>query len=185
MRATADVTALSPRKAVGGRSVRRRRRGPAGASVGREPDRACPPGVNEAAPGPSTVRHGTGRPPVRRSPSGELPTITCRPASIKVGQAALTESAHGSPLARWPHDPRHACPSSWLNGGVYPGQVAESAGHGIDVPVRIYATCVVGQDELARRRISEALRQADLGAYWARRPAPGHLRRAWPRMAAP
>jgi hypothetical protein len=42
---------------------------------------------------------------------------------------------------------------------VYPTQVAEWAGHGVDVLLRIYAKCVVGQDELAKRRISEALRQ--------------------------
>jgi hypothetical protein len=49
--------------------------------------------------------------------------------------------------------------STWLNGGVYPTQVAEWAGHSVDVLLRIYAKCVVGQDELAKRRIAEALRQ--------------------------
>jgi hypothetical protein len=44
-------------------------------------------------------------------------------------------------------------------GGVYPTQVAEWAGHSVDVLLRIYAKCVAGQDELAKRRISEALRQ--------------------------
>jgi len=43
--------------------------------------------------------------------------------------------------------------------GVYPTQVAEWAGHSVDVLLRIYANCVVGQDELAKRRISDALRQ--------------------------
>jgi hypothetical protein len=37
--------------------------------------------------------------------------------------------------------------------------VAERAGHGVDVLLRIYAKCVVGQGELAKRRISEAVRQ--------------------------
>ena len=69
----------------------------------------------------------------------------------------ITEQA--SPLARRPYDLRHACLSTWLNGGVYPTQVAEWAGHGVDVLLRIYAKCVVGQDDLAKRRISEALRQ--------------------------
>ena len=64
-----------------------------------------------------------------------------------------------SPLARRPYDLRHACLSTWLNGGVYPTQVAEWAGHGVDVLLRIYAKCIAGQDELAKRRISEALRQ--------------------------
>jgi len=30
----------------------------------------------------------------------------------------------------------------------------------VDVLLRIYAKCVVGQDELAKRRISEVLREA-------------------------
>jgi hypothetical protein len=46
-----------------------------------------------------------------------------------------------------------------LNGGVYPTQVAEWAGHSVDVLLRIYAKCVVGQDELAKRRVFEALRE--------------------------
>jgi hypothetical protein len=32
--------------------------------------------------------------------------------------------------------------------------VAEWAGHSVDLLLRIYAKCVVGQDELAKRRIS-------------------------------
>jgi integrase len=90
---------------------------------------------------------------------GELPTITYRRAWIKAREAALTAAEQGSPLARRPYDLRHACLSTWLNGGVYPTQVAEWAGHSVDVLLRIYAKCVVGQDELAKRRISEALRQ--------------------------
>jgi hypothetical protein len=42
---------------------------------------------------------------------------------------------------------------------VYPTHVAEWAGHSVEVLLRIYAKCVAGQDELAKRRISEALRQ--------------------------
>ena len=90
---------------------------------------------------------------------GELPTITYRRAWIKARQTALSAAEQASPLARRPYDLRHACLSTWLNGGVYPTQVAEWAGHGVDVLLRIYAKCVVGQDELAKRRISEALRQ--------------------------
>lgn len=61
--------------------------------------------------------------------------------------------------ARRPYDLRHACLSTWLNGGVYPTQVAEWAGHSVDVLLRIYSKCIAGQDELAKRRISEALRE--------------------------
>jgi hypothetical protein len=45
------------------------------------------------------------------------------------------------------------------SGGIYPTQAAEWAGHGVDVLLRIYAKCVAGQDELAKQRISEVLRQ--------------------------
>ena len=90
---------------------------------------------------------------------GELPTITYRRAWSKARLASLTEPEQASPLGRRPYDLRHACLSTWLNGGVYPTQVAEWAGHSVDVLLRIYAKCVVGQDELAKRRISDALRQ--------------------------
>jgi integrase len=80
---------------------------------------------------------------------GELPTITYRRAWTKARQAALTAAEQASPLARRPYDLRHACLSTWLNGGVYPTQVTEWAGHSVDVLLRIYARCVVGQDELA------------------------------------
>jgi len=91
---------------------------------------------------------------------GELPTITYRRAWTRARQAALTATEQASPLARRPYDLRHACLSTWLNGGVHPTQAAEWAGHSVDVLLRIYARCVVGQDELAKRRISEALRQS-------------------------
>jgi hypothetical protein len=38
-------------------------------------------------------------------------------------------------------------------------RAADWAGHSVEVLLRIYAKCVVGQDELAKHRISEALRQ--------------------------
>ena len=53
-----------------------------------------------------------------------------------------------------------ACRSTWLNGGVpasHPGRRGW-AGRGVDVLLRIYAKCIVGQDEIAKRRIREALR---------------------------
>ncbi|MFB4285033.1 hypothetical protein ACBJ59_57890 [Nonomuraea sp. MTCD27] len=62
-----------------------------------------------------------------------------------------------SPLAARPYDLRHACVSTWLNAGVPAPQVAEWAGHSVDVFLRVYAKCIVGQDEAARRRISDAL----------------------------
>ncbi len=90
----------------------------------------------------------------------ELPTITYRRAWTKA-RHILTPEEQKSPLARRPYDLRHACLSTWLNGGVQPTQVAAWAGHGVDVLLRIYAKCIVGQDEIAKRRIIEALREAD------------------------
>jgi integrase len=91
----------------------------------------------------------------------ELATITYRRAWTAARRAALTPGEYASPLARRPYDLRHACLSTWLNGGVPPTQVAEWAGHSVDVLLRIYAKCLVGQDELAKRRIAEALRDND------------------------
>ena len=72
-------------------------------------------------------------------------------------RAALSPREHASPLARRPYDLRHACVSTWLNAGVPAPQVAEWAGHGVDVLLKIYAKCVEGQDEMAKRRIAAAL----------------------------
>jgi integrase len=69
------------------------------------------------------------------------------------------ETAKASPLARRPYDLRHAAVSTWLNGGVSPTRVAEWAGHGVDVLLRIYAKCIDGQEDLDLRRINQALNQ--------------------------
>ena len=56
---------------------------------------------------------------------------------------------------------RHASVSTWLNAGASPTQVAAWAGHGVDVLLKIYARCVEGQDEVAKRRIAAALAHDD------------------------
>jgi integrase len=77
----------------------------------------------------------------------------------KARAVALSEAETASPLARRPYDLRHAAVSTWLNAGVPATQVAEWAGHSVHVLLRVYAKCIVGQDELARRRIEEAMRE--------------------------
>ena len=62
-----------------------------------------------------------------------------------------------TPLAKRPYDLRHACVSTWLNAGVPATQVAEWAGHSVDVLLRIYAKCLDGTQDAARSRIEEAL----------------------------
>ncbi|MFC4529130.1 tyrosine-type recombinase/integrase [Sphaerisporangium dianthi] len=88
---------------------------------------------------------------------GELAGITYRRVWNKARENALTAKEVQTPLAKRPYDLRHACVSTWLNAGVPATQVAEWAGHSVDVLLKIYAKCIVGQDEAAKRRISDAL----------------------------
>jgi integrase len=62
-----------------------------------------------------------------------------------------------SPLAARPYDLRHAAVSLWLNGGVAATDVANRAGHSVEVLLRVYAKCIEGGEEAANRRIDEAL----------------------------
>jgi integrase len=75
----------------------------------------------------------------------------------KARATALSPELFASPLARRPYDLRHACLSTWLNAGVPAAQVAEWAGHSINVLLRVYAKCIDGQDEVAKQRIEAAL----------------------------
>jgi len=72
--------------------------------------------------------------------------------------AAFTPGESASLLATRPYDLRHAAVSTWLNAGVPAPQVAEWAGHSVDVLLRVYAKCVYGQQHDAKRRIEEATR---------------------------
>ncbi|MGW5261796.1 tyrosine-type recombinase/integrase [Microbispora sp. NPDC004025] len=70
---------------------------------------------------------------------------------------AFTPPQVASPLVRRPYDLRHAAVSLWLNAGVPAPDVAERAGHSVDVLLRVYAKCLDGQQEIANRRIDDAL----------------------------
>lgn len=70
---------------------------------------------------------------------------------------ALTPEQFVSPLAARPYDLRHAAVSLWLNAGVAAPDVAERAGHGVDVLLKVYAKCIDGGTEVANRRIDDAL----------------------------
>jgi integrase len=60
---------------------------------------------------------------------GEVASSTYGRIWDKARKAALSPAEYRSPLAKRPYDLRHACVSTWLNGGVAPAQVAEWAGH--------------------------------------------------------
>lgn len=91
--------------------------------------------------------------------SKPLPMGTVYRVWQRAREMALTEDQLASPLAARPYDLRHACVSTWLNAGVPPTQVAEWAGHSVNVLLRVYAKCVYGQEELALRRIDAALQR--------------------------
>ncbi|WP_202805937.1 tyrosine-type recombinase/integrase [Actinopolymorpha alba] len=91
---------------------------------------------------------------------GELDSSTYGRVWAKARQLAFgADLASSSALARRPYDLRHAAVSTWLNGGVPATQVAEWAGHSVAVLLRVYAKCLDGQDDTARRRVEAALRQ--------------------------
>lgn len=70
---------------------------------------------------------------------------------------AFTAEQVASPLAARPYDLRHAAVSLWLNAGVPPTEVAQRAGHGVDVLLRVYAKCIDGQRARVNGQISKAL----------------------------
>lgn len=69
-----------------------------------------------------------------------------------------------TPLLSRPYDLRHAAISTWLNAGVPAAQVAEWAGHSVDVLLRVYAKCIAGQQSAAMQRIESAMRSQITGA---------------------
>jgi site-specific recombinase XerD len=88
---------------------------------------------------------------------GELAESTYCRVWRKARVVALTADEVRSPLAARPYDLRHAAVSTWLNAGVPSTQVAEWAGHSVGVLHQIYAKCIVGQEDAARKRITAAL----------------------------
>lgn len=79
-------------------------------------------------------------------------------------KSAFTAVQQESPLAGRPYDLRHAAASLWLDAGVPATQVAEWAGHSVNVLLKVYAKCIEGQDAAARRRIERALESFDRDA---------------------
>jgi integrase len=76
----------------------------------------------------------------------------------KARTAAFTEAEAESLVAQRPYDLRHAAVSTWLNATGDPAQVAERAGHTVNVLLQVYAKCISGRQEAAKRRIFGATR---------------------------
>jgi integrase len=68
-------------------------------------------------------------------------------------EKALTKQQVASSLAARPYDLRHACVSTWLEAGVPTARVAAWAGHSVAVLHRVYAACLDGREDEARRRV--------------------------------
>jgi len=67
---------------------------------------------------------------------------------------ALTPAQVASPLASRPYDLRHAAVSLWLNRGVPAPEVAQRAGHSVDVLLKVYAKCIEG-DRVKVNKVAE------------------------------
>lgn len=92
--------------------------------------------------------------------AAELPALTYMRAWRSARRHAFTPEVVATPLGETPYTLRHACVSTWLNGGIPAPQVAEWAGHSVEVLLKVYAKCLDGQDVAARRRMLEALGRA-------------------------
>ncbi|WP_152364916.1 tyrosine-type recombinase/integrase [Microlunatus speluncae] len=86
-----------------------------------------------------------------------LPAFTVNRAWARARAAVFGDRARSLPIAARPYDLRHAAVSTWLNSGIGPTQVAEWAGHSVDVLLKIYAKCIDGDLDSNRRRIEAAL----------------------------
>jgi integrase len=119
----------------------------------------CPPELT-AMLHEHITRFGTG--PDGRLFVGErnadvLPKLTPIRVWKRAREAVFTPDEVASPLAKTPYDLRHAAVSTWLNGGVPPTDVAQWAGHSVDILYKIYAKCLDGGLAEIRGRIEAAL----------------------------
>ena len=96
-----------------------------------------------------------------RANGGLMRYATFASVWARTREAVLTPTQFRSPLAKRPYDLRHACLSTWLNAGVAPPQVAEWAGHSVEMLLSTYTKCIDGQEQLAQQRIEAALKWAE------------------------
>ena len=91
---------------------------------------------------------GTGQP---------LPPSTWSRAWKKVRDLSLTPEQRATPLLRRPYDLRHSGVTWRLNSGVPATQVAEWAGHSVEVLMRVYARCMTGMEDVWIARMDDSL----------------------------
>lgn len=94
---------------------------------------------------------------VFRSESGRpVPKSTYSRLWKKVRTLALAPEELVTPLMGKPYDLRHAGVTWRLSAGVPAAQVAEWAGHSVEVLQRIYHRCMAGYDEVWIERMNRA-----------------------------
>lgn len=69
----------------------------------------------------------------------------------------LSPEQAASPLARRPYDLRHAAVSTWLAARVPIAEVADRAGHTVEVLLKVYARCLDGERGASNKRIEDLL----------------------------
>jgi integrase len=93
-----------------------------------------------------------------RSPRGNVVGASTYSRVWEAARAiALPPDRLASPLAGRPYDLRHAGVSLWLNAGVPATDIAERAGHSVDVLLKVYAKCLDGDRDRMNARIDDAL----------------------------
>jgi integrase len=88
------------------------------------------------------------------------PSVYCD-AWRRTREIGLSPQQAASPLAGDPYDLRHAAVSTWLAAGLPPAEVAERAGHTVDVLLKVYAKVLDGQRDTSNRKIDELLGRND------------------------
>ncbi len=91
---------------------------------------------------------------VRRVP---IPSELVRLLREHIESYGTAPAVVASPLARKPYDFRHAGVSWRLSAGAPGPQVAEWAGHSVEVLYRIYMHCIDGDDERWHKRMEDFL----------------------------
>lgn len=86
---------------------------------------------------------------------GGIPKITYTRVWRAARTAAFTKKVAQSRLAERPYSLRHAAVSTWLTAGVDPTTVARWAGHSVAVLLETNASCLHGQDVIARQRVEK------------------------------
>ena len=84
--------------------------------------------------------------------------------------AALSPNEAASPLARRALRPPARRGVDLAQRRCSGAQVAQWAGHSVDVLLRVYAKCIAGQEDAVRRRVEEALRRGPLMIASVMRP---------------